>query len=287
MPLRPIDVAEMISELVSLPEVCLQVNEMASSDRCSVRQISDVVSADPGLTARLLRIANSPFYGYSSQIDSVPRAIMVIGTQGLRDMVLAAYAVETFSRVPTDLVDMRQFWQHSVYCGLAARQLAARSNMLHRERAFVAGLLHDVGKLAMYSAIPELVEVILARYQVWDGPLYRAEESILGFHHGHVGAELMRLWRLPECVQAVASGHHAPDMDAPCATEVAIVHLANNVANLAGHGDSGIDNRVEFSEAAWEHCRLSDKVIEGVIAQSDVQFHGVLQSLWQDTRSAA
>ena len=287
MPLRPRDVAEMISELVPLPEICMHVNEMASRDDCSVKEISAVISADPALTTRLLRLANSPFYGFSNRIDTVQRAVMVIGTQGLRDLVVAAYAVDAFSRVSTELVDLRAFWRHSMFCGLVTRQLAARMSLLHRERLFVAGLLHDVGKLAMYSAVPELVEVILARFQVWDGPLYRAEESILGFHHGHVGAELMAMWRLPECLQHVAAGHHHPDMDGPCATETALVHLANNIANLAGYGDSRLDDRVEFLESAWEHCRLSEELVDGVIAQANVQLKDVMSSFLPATRSAA
>lgn len=284
MPLRPEDVAEMVSELVTLPEVYHRLNDMVERGDYAALEVGKVIGMDPALAARLLKLANSPYYGFRNEIDTVSRAVTAIGAAELRDLVLATYAVEGFSRVPNDLVDMHVFWQHSVYCAIASRILAGRCRVAPGERWFINGLLHDIGKLAMYGAIPELVEVIFARYQVWDGPLYKAEHSILGFHHGDVGAELMRLWGLPDSLAESCRYHHQPHLAGRYRFEASISQLANFASHRAGKWGAHMAEEAEVHESCWETTRLTEQVVIGAVQTANAQFGSMMAAFFPYVR---
>ena len=122
---------------------------MLEDPNTTANDLGRVIGRDTGLTARLLKIVNSAFYGFQSRIETVSRAVTIIGMRELRGLVLAASAIEAFSKVPNKVLNMANFWRHSVYCGVVAQLLAERSNVLHAERLFVAGLLHDIGLVAI------------------------------------------------------------------------------------------------------------------------------------------
>ena len=128
--------------------------DLINDPDASAAEIGDVISEDPALTARLLKIVNSAFYGFPSRIETVSRAITIVGTLELLDLILAASVVKAFSGIPSELVDMDQFWEHSLYTGVTARVLAGRHRAPDTERYFVAGLLHDIGALVLYRQLP-------------------------------------------------------------------------------------------------------------------------------------
>lgn len=261
-----------VATLVSLPEVCIQVNDMVDDGRSSAADLAKVISQDPGLTTRLLKIANSTFYHFPSKIETVSRAITIIGTRELRFLVLAASAVRSFDRLPNDVMDMASFWRHSVYCGVIARILAARCNVLHSERLFVAGLLHDIGHLVMYNRIPDLVGV-MKYYAVTHGePMYAAERMVFDCDHGEIGQELMKAWGLPESLQEVAACHHEPERAKKFELEAAIVHIANALSHLAEMGSTNELDADPIDPAAWEMTRLSKDVIEPTLQEARAQF---------------
>lgn len=270
---RVMSLVKGIATLVSLPEVCMQVNDMVDDQKSSAAEIAKVISQDPGLTARLLKIANSTFYRFPSKIETVSRAITIIGMRELRFLVLAASAVRSFDRIANTDVDMASFWRHSVYCGVIAKILAGHCHVLHSERLFVAGLLHDIGRLVMYNRIPDLVQVMHHRMQTAHVPGIEAERDVFDIDHGEVGAALMGIWRLPESLQEVAQFHHEPERAEKFRLETAIVHIANGLAQLA---EAGSTNEQDLSEqihpSAWEVTRLSRDLIEPVLQEGRAQF---------------
>ena len=261
-----------VASLVSLPEVCIQVNGMVEDERSSAADIARVISQDPGLTARLLKIANSSFYRFPSKIETVSRAVTIIGTRELRFLVLAASAVRSFDRISNDDIDMASFWRHSVYCGVIARILAGRCRVLHSERLFVAGLLHDVGRLVMLSRIPDLVQVMHFRARQAAIPMYEAEREVFDTDHGEVGAELMKLWRLPASLQTAAAYHHEPQRAPEYALEASLVHIASVLAQLAELGSSNLQDAEPVSPFAWDLTHLTPDVVEAVLQEARAQF---------------
>lgn len=272
MSLSPKEMVAGAIEIASLPEVFLRVNEMIDSPRYSAADIGHVIGRDPGLTARLLKIVNSAFYSFPSQIDSVSRAITIIGTRELRDLILATSVVRVFKGIPNDLVTMDDFWRHSVCCGLAARALAAKRGERMVERFFVAGLLHDIGSLLIYRKIPELAREALLRCRHNNVPLYRAEQDIMGFDHAAVGGEILRKWKLPEQLQEAVEFHHTPSRAARFPRDTALVHIADVVAEAMQHGNSGDPRVPPMDENAWRFAELNDDVIVSVMDEVEKQF---------------
>lgn len=227
--IRPEDLVKGSLRLLSLPDTFLAVNRLIEDPRCSGADIARAIGRDPVLTARLLRVANSPLYGFPSRIDTIERALTVIGTRALRDLVLAASAVGVFARMPVG--EMRDFWQHSLRSGIAARLLAVRAGEAEPEALFVAGLLHDVGQLILQLKLPEIARETRVRSRDTGLPLYALERSSLGFDHAEVGAELLRVWRLPSMLCDAIRLHHlaAGAADAPMAA--AIVCIADILAH--------------------------------------------------------
>lgn len=258
-------------ELVSLPEVIMRTVDLINDPDTSAAEIGQVISEDPGLTARLLKIVNSPFYGFPSRIDTVSRAITVIGTLELLDLILGTSVVKAFRGISTDLVDMDGFWEHSLYTGLVARILAGRMRAPNTERYFIAGLLHDIGSLAMYRQIPELAAQALQRARDERIPLHQVEQELLGFDHGEVGGELMRAWHLPDALIDPIQFHHAPLATDQHRLETAVVHLADAIA-CAIHAPASDTGRIPPMESlAWDLTGLPLDIMESVIEEAGAQ----------------
>jgi HD-like signal output (HDOD) protein len=215
------------------------------------RQLGDVISHDPSLTARILRIVNSAYYGLAVKIELVSRAVSVIGEEDLRNLVLATSAVDTFKRIPNQLVDIDLFWRHSIHTGIVARLLSRHCNILHGERLFVAGLLHDIGKLILYFKEADLSQDVLLRAAETDGMAFRAEQDIIGFTHADVGGALISNWQLADTLTDVTTYHHAPLQAKKYPTETAIVHIADCVVNSIGP-DTVIDEHLLDDYPAFE-----------------------------------
>ena len=270
--LNPHDIVKGVSTLVSLPEICVRVNEMAENPRYSAMDIGKVISQDAGLAARLLKIVNSAFYNNVSRIDTISRAITVIGVRDLRDLILATSAIRTFANIPGKLMDMDSFWRHSIAAASVAKILASHCRVLHAERLFVAGLLHDVGQLVLCIKIPELMRVALFRARDASLPLCRAEHEVFGFDHGRVGGELMRLWRLPESLQAVSDFHHQPGSAQNFSLETAIVHLAGIIANQVEPDGSRKTLFESIDPVAWEITGLKEEIIADILPDARSKF---------------
>jgi putative nucleotidyltransferase with HDIG domain len=287
MSISPRELVAGAVEIASLPEVFLKINEMIDSPRHSAADIGRVISNDTALSARLLKIANSVFYGFPSQIDTVSRAITVIGTRELRELILATSVIRSFKGLPNDLVTMEDFWRHSVCCALAARSLAAQRGEQLVERFFVAGLLHDIGSLLVYRRVPELAREALLRAQHNNVPLYRAEQEVMGFDHAMVGAEILRKWKLPEHFQEATEFHHNPGLAQRFPSDTALIHIADVVSDALQYGNSGDPHVPPMDPQAWQLAGLSDDIVSPVIADVEQQFNGVLELFYPESQSAA
>ncbi len=268
MSIDPRSLVRGVAKLASLPEVCVRVNEMVDDPRSSAADIGRVITRDPGLSAQLLRIANSAFFNFPSKISTISRAITVIGERELRYLVLALSAIRTFSQVPVDLINVASFWRHSVYTGVVSKLISERCHILHGERLFVAGLLHDVGLLVLLHRLPDLERVALQHAQEAGVSLYMAEQEAIGCDHAQVGAELLKLWRLPPTLVEAVACHHAVDMADEARLDVAIVHLANVVASRAELSTDYQGEPPEFDPLAWEIAGLDEEIVPALVDEA-------------------
>ena len=263
MSIQPEELVKGIGKLASLPEVCIRLNEMVEDPRYSSMQVGDVIGRDPALTAQLLRLVNSAFFSFPAKVSTISRAVMIIGERELRYLVLAMSAVKAFAQVPVELVSMESFWRHSVYCGVVAKLIAAKCDVLHPERLFVAGLLHDIGLLVMLNRTPELERVALQRAASADEPVFMAEREVFGegCDHAVIGSVLLKSWNLPpQLCQAVAC-HHEIERAGEARLDAAIIHLANLVTNYSEMATVGGFDVVSGDPMAWELTGLSEDIV--------------------------
>ncbi len=256
-------------ELNSLPEIYSQINDLVDDPYCSVNDISKIISNDPSLTTRLLKLVNSPFYGFPSQISTVVRAIAIIGMQELRDLVLATSVTRMFTGIPSDLVNMSQFWRQSIYCGLVARAIASRCHNKNRERLFVAGMLHKIGSLVIYKKIPELSREAVSRAQFHGEVLYRAENDVIGFNHADVGGELIRQWKLPKNLETAIEHHLFPSQSLDDSGDTAIIHLANLITTTLQSSNEEVIPPLDHK--AWDNAGCAVELLSSIIDEANTQ----------------
>lgn len=236
--MSPKKLVDGIDQLVSLPDVCVKVNRLVDSPDYSATAVGKIVAQDTDLSARLLRLVNSSFYALQAPVETISRAIALIGSYELRNLVMATTAVHSFTGIPEDLVDMAEFWRFSILTGVIGRELAVRCNVLHSERLFVMGMLHDIGRLVIYLTLAEQSRDILLITGGDDWLLPEAEEDVLGFTHMEVGAELLNNWKLSESLKTVVGTHHAPHRAGDYRFEASLLNCAITLSNGEMTGQS-------------------------------------------------
>lgn len=275
----PNDLFKGYVEVASLPTVFTRINEAVNNPRASMNEIGKIISEDAGLTARLLMVVNSAFFSFPQRVESITKAIGIVGTQQLRDLALATSIMKLFKGIPSDLVDLERFWRHSVGVGIAARNLATFRREPNVERFFVAGILHDIGRLVMYMKIPDLSREALMRSKNEGELLYLAEAEVIGFDHASVGRLLMQIWKLPVYQEEVIGYHHKPNLATRFPVETAIVHIADIIAHSMGLGSSGERFVPPMQDDAWERLGLPVSVLAPTFEQVDRQFNEVIKTI--------
>jgi HD-like signal output (HDOD) protein len=262
--------------LSTLPSIFMQINETIKRPNSSANDIANVISKDTALSARLLKIVNSPFYGFPSKIDTLSRAVSIVGTRQLTALAMGINITSVFKKIPNHLIDMRSFWEHSVACGIFARILGGYKNIQNTERLFVAGLLHDIGRLTLYNYSPVNARNALLIARQTNSLLYEIERETLGFDHTELGELLLKKWRLPISLENIVKYHHAPH-ESNDPLEPAIVHLADLMTIALGIGSSGERFVPPLSTEAWESLGLSPNILSSTINQTDLQIEETLQ----------
>lgn len=268
-------------QLVSLPEIVIQLTDMINDPDASTADIAQVISQDPALTARLLKIVNSPFYNLQQQIDSVTTAVNMLGTRQLRDLIMATSVIKRFRKNVNPIFDIETFWCHSIATSLAARTIATQLKLINTERFFIAGLLHDIGKMVMYLLLPNESVQYLRSYQNKKPHLQATEQLIFGFNHAQLGAELLRSWHLPESLIESTAFHHQPGEAKQFPQETAVVHLANAIANNIQAPISPDDDPL-LEESAVSSLGLDQSSIEAIHESVYAQLDEVLKVLYYD-----
>lgn len=205
------DMIEAVEALPPLPAVALRVMEVAQNPKSSASDLALVVSSDPGLSGRLLRVVNSAAYRRSREITSVQEALVTIGFVQARNMAISgaiagAYAPDALNA----LFRIETFWRHSIAVAFKAAELAGQTRRLDVPSAFTAGILHNMGRLAMFYADPAGLDQAVAEAMKREVTLEDVEQELLGFDHAEIGGRLARKWNLPEPIQEAIARHHDP-----------------------------------------------------------------------------
>jgi HD-like signal output (HDOD) protein len=263
----------------SLPMVYERLNLAINNPRTSISDITKVINEDQGLTTRILKLANSPMFGYHNNIDTITKAVTIIGTQQLRDLALAISVIGVFKSIPEDIVNMTSFWEHSITCGIVARILATYRRETNVERFFVAGILHDVGQLILFTRAPELIRDMIERSRESGKPHFELQRNELGFDHGDVGGELLKRWRIPSIIAEPVTCHHSPSRANLYPIETAIIHVADVIVHALQIGFIGEPYVPTMDEHAWNRLAMPPSMLASILKQTDAQLHETMATL--------
>ena len=219
-------IAAEVRDLASPPGVYVRLARLMNDPTSSLRDIADLVSTDPALAARLLRVANSAYFGGRLGVDTIERAVAILGTQQIHDIVLATSVIRRFSGIPVRLVDMHGFWRDSVFAAAASKLLADRCFIFDSDRVFVAGLLAQLGQLVLYVRVPEVMSSALEIARREDRPIHLIERQLLGFDYAAVSGELFTAWQLPASLVEPIRHHTDPAASGDNALEASVVGIA-------------------------------------------------------------
>lgn len=235
-------IASHVGDLPALPQVASRVVRMVTDPRTTARQLEEIIRKDPAMTAKILRIANSAFYGLRGEVSTLSRAIVILGFNTLRSVVLTSISEAMHTGDRSNFKD-RILWEHAIAVAIAARTIARECGYAFHEEAYTGGLLHDIGKAVMDTNLDRYQEVMELVYN--EGMTFvEAENDVFGFDHAEVGALVVERWSLaPPLCEAVRL-HHQPMAAEVEPTLCAIVSLANSMCTKLGLGperDASVD----------------------------------------------
>lgn len=260
--------------LGAMPETMSRLTEVIMNAVASPAEVADILQTDPGLAAKVLKLVNSPFYGFHQRIDTISRAVTIIGVKQLSALALGVTVFSIFHDVPEEYLDVRSFWRHSLATGCTARALASHLGVPNTERFFVAGLLHDVGLMLLYMNVPERARQVLTTARANGLALVETEHRLLGTDHGKVGGALLSAWGLPESLTHAAEFHHDP-LAAQNIRESAILHVSDFLAEAMGYGSCGLQTIMALNLSAWKYLDAPAGVAQAVCERMETQLENL------------
>ncbi|GEM_PF-640848 len=245
---RELEEEEVAEELPETPHELLlgriaQLISLTDDPKSSARQVAQLISTDQALTAKILKVANSAFYGFPREISTVQLAIVVLGFEQVKNLSLSVAVLRRFSSGKEHrLFDRQRFWDHAIACGVAGRMLARKVHPRMEGEAFVAGVLHDIGKLILIEYFFDEFSEALELAEAEELTIVEAEEQVLGVTHSDIGGWLAEKWNLPPSLVSAIAFHHRPaELEEPDEL-VHFVHLANALVRHHHIGTSGDGN---------------------------------------------
>lgn len=266
------DVLRRIHNLPSLPTVVLELLASMGRDEVNIDELALKIAQDQALTAKTLRLANSSFYGMANRVTTIHEAIAILGFRTVRSLATTAALIGTFSGQSHTSFNATPFWLHSIAAAVCAQELARHLD-LNPEHAYIAGLLHDIGRLVLISQFQPHYEATMAYQALHDCDLLDAEQAVLGLTHTTVGLTLTQHWKFPEAVQHAVANHHAPtSLGLPLLSMVVIT------ANVLTHAlDLSMDPNdlvPPLPAGLWLQLGLDEPTLLAILKNVERQFEG-------------
>ncbi len=274
------------ARLITLPEVYLRLKEVLDDPNYTSAKVAQVITHDPAITVRLLRIVNSAYFGLATQIDSVSRAISLLGTRGVYDLVLAVSVTQSFKGMSNEVMDMDRFWRKSVVCAITSRELSSLCNVVDSEHPFVCGLLCDIGHLFIYQHAPDKAQQAIEAAKQQQVPLYKVERTLLGIDYANVGAALMRHWQLPQNLWEPAEYHIEPEKSQDYQIFTSLVHIAKVMTEADDQNEPLESALTNVAPLAWQVTGLSTERCMDISNQVDSQVNSVMQLIFPSRKAA-
>jgi len=267
----PLSMEEVLNrkiKLASLPQTMQDLLDALDGQQSSASAIANIIGRDVSLSAKILQIVNSSFYGFPKRIDSLSRAVTILGGRQLQMVTMGISVMSVFKNIPVELLDMNSFWRHSISCGVLCKCMAEKFVVANEERLFLGGLLHDLGRLIMLQENPGTVTAAISLAREKGLPLHEAEKELWGFDHNQLGAEFLQAWNFPTALVDGIRYHHLPRKNN---LEASIIHMADAIAHAAFLGCSGAYQLAPVVSTAWETINFSRPSLETLIKMAEYQ----------------
>ena len=264
--------------LISFPDIYFRIKEVLDRPGSSADDVARVVQGDVELTARLLRLVNSPLFGLVGKVEDVGHAIALAGLEEVSNLALGLFAVNVFKDIPQELMDMPTFWKHSFACGVFAKLISTRMPGAKVERFFTAGLLHDVGRLVIFKKLPYATVQVLLHARSNTLPIVEAERDLLGFDHTEVARLLLDRWNFPKGLIDLIANHHNPS-EAGDPVGGGVLQLADNMTNAMEIASGGMYVLPGLEDGAWDRLSLKPSALVDITVLFDDHIDGLFSTL--------
>lgn len=248
-----------IKNLPTVPGIVAKISRMVENPETSAAEVGKLITQDQVLSAKVLRMANSAFFGMSRKISSIAQALMILGFDVVKGLVLTSSVFDMIQK------SMAGLWEHSIGCAAASGAVATALGRDDAEEILVAGLLHDLGKVVLALNMPQEMELIKAKVEEKNILFYEAEGEVMDFNHGEIGQWLAEHWNLPESLAEPMRLHHHPERAVVYPESTAIVHIADSIIRGWGFGYAGDPQVPPISRAAWDLLGLKPSHLPEII----------------------
>ena len=273
-------VIEKIDKIPTLPLVVTKLTDLIRNPRTSATDVQNVINKDPALSARVLKLVNSSFYGFSERISSVSHAIVILGFNTIKNIALTASVFDVFGKDnggADDQFDREAFWLHSIAVAGTSRLIAKHFRLQNLEDIFVAGLLHDIGKIILDQYAHDQYEKVIQLVREKDMLIVEAEMQVLDLTHAQVGAWLATRWKLPQALVQMIGLHHKPELGNDLAKPVFTIHLADIFVRAMGIGSGGDSKIPKVSRQAWNDLEFDMDQAKKIMIQMEKELYDVEQ----------
>jgi len=252
-----------IENLPTIPPILRKILTVIEDPRVSLQKITEFVSSDPILTARILKMVNSPVYGFPGRISSVNHAMVILGLNAVKGLLLG---VSVFDIMKKSMVGL---WEHSLSTAIFARIISNKKEMPSPEEISIGGLLHDIGKVIMIIAFKDEYSEILDSVSQKEAYLFEMEREIFGITHAEIGGIVAKKWNFPLKLVEPIMYHHRPQLSEKFQMETAVVHFSNILALARGIGYSGEEYVPSIHNFAWELLKLKAEDIQEIFKEAE------------------
>jgi putative nucleotidyltransferase with HDIG domain len=280
---KKINVDYLISKTLrmgTMPDIYYKTIAAINNPEASLDDIANIVSKDTTLSAKVLQLVNSSFYSLRQKVDTLTWALALIGTNQLMTIVSGVSAVSLFKNIPSRLINMVSFWEHSIACGTAAQLISSYyPERMDAERFFVAGLLHDIGRLILVQNLAARYYQIFQQVRREEIFLFTAEQENFGADHSAIGAELALQWNLPASLVSMIRSHHFPGQESAF-FEAAIINLADIIVNALEIGNSGEFFVPVIEPNVCQDLNLDRDMLQSVINEIDNRLGDIFEIIY-------